>query len=565
MRSLRLSTTASHWLLWVASVVVIVGPLAPILVASLWSTPLYESGGNFTTENYRRLVADPQWWDAVVNSLVFASVTTAGAVVIGGTAAVLCSRTNLAGRKIIGAALFLPLTLPGLVLILGWSTFWSPSGYGSNWIAQRTPFAVPFDLYSVTGMSLVGITVTTPVLFFIVRSALNNVDSSLEESARSSGASPLRVLRTVTIPLLRPAFLNSSILIFALGLEVLGLPLVLGSSSGVELVGTYLYRNWVQEVPPDQGLVSAGGMVLLLAVSGMLYLRNLLAGDMRRYATVTGKPRAMMKLDLGRGRWILGGGYFALIAFAVVAPLAAVVLAAFTRILTPFINPFEVLTTEHFSEIFSNDLYIASFRNSLFLAIIGGSLTTVIIAVLSLVAHRSDFPLRTSMQQAMLWPRAVPGIVTGMAFFWSFVIIDPHGWLRGSLVGLGIAFAVRNIALAYSAFYPTLAGIGFDMERAARTSGASWWRAATGIVLRLAQPAIAVSFVLLFVSILNEYDPAVFLVTPDTPVMGLTMLNLSLTGVGGVVAAFGVLQMLITVIVLGLGRLLLRVRPYARR
>lgn len=545
--------------------VVIVGPIVPILVASFRSTPLYESGGNFTFDNYSRLLADPEWWDAVANSVLFATTTTAGAVVIGGSAAVLCTRTNLVGRQVISALLFLPLMLPGLVLILGWSTFWAPSGYGSNWIEQNTPFSVPFDLYSVTGMSLVGMTVTTPVLFFFVRSALNNVDSSLEESARSSGASPLRVLRTITIPLLRPAFLNSSILIFALGLEVLGLPLILGSSSGVDLVGTYLYRNWVQAVPPEQGLVSAGGILLLVVVSSLLYARNLLAGDMRRFATVTGKPRPTMALDLGPNRWTISAAYIALLTFAVIAPIAAVLLAAFTKILTPFINPFDVLTTQHFSDIFSNDLYMASIRNSLVLALIGGALTTAVIAVLSLIAHRSDFPLRASLQQAMLWPRAVPGIVTGMAFFWAFVVLDPQGWVRGTLIGLGIAFAVRNIALAYSSFYPTLAGIGFDMERAARTSGASWWRAATGIVLRLARPAIGVSFVLLFVSILNEYDPAVFLVTPDTPVMGLTMLNLSLTGVGGVVAAFGVLQMTITILVLGLGRLLLGVRPHARR
>jgi iron(III) transport system permease protein len=160
----------------------------------------------------------------------------------------------------------------------------------------------------------------------------------------------------------------------------------------------------------------------------------------------------------------------------------------------------------------------------------------------------------------MLWPRAVPGIVTGMAFFWSFAILDPSGGLRATLWAMGLAFAVRNVALAYSAFYPALAAIGEDIERAARTSGATWWRASCGIVLRLARPAMAVSFVLLFVAMLNEYDPAVFLVTPDTPVMGLTMLQLSLTGVGGGVAAFGVIQMVLTFVVLGLGRLMFGVR-----
>jgi iron(III) transport system permease protein len=253
----------------------------------------------------------------------------------------------------------------------------------------------------------------------------------------------------------------------------------------------------------------------------------------------------------------------AVFAFALVLPVVAVLLAAFTQTLSPFVNPFSVLTTDHFELIFANELYVRSIVNSLLIALVGGLLTTAAVAVLSVVAHRSDFPLRHSLQQGMLWPRVVPGLVTGMAFFWAFTVLDPSGGLRATLWAMGLAFAVRNIALAYSAFYPALAAIGEDMERAARTSGATWWGAARGIVLRLVRPAAAVSFVLLFVGMLNESDPAVFLVTPETPVMGLTMLQLSLTGTGGPVAAFGVVQMGLTVLVLGLGRLVFGARNRA--
>ena len=67
----------------------------------------------------------------------------------------------------------------------------------------------------------------------------------------------------------------------------------------------------------------------------------------------------------------------------------------------------------------------------------------------------------------------------------------------------------------------------------------------------------------MFVAMLNDADPAVFLVTDETPVMGLTMLQLAATSTGGAVAAFGVIQMLITVAVLGVGRLFLGARIHA--
>jgi iron(III) transport system permease protein len=140
-------------------------------------------------------------------------------------------------------------------------------------------------------------------------------------------------------------------------------------------------------------------------------------------------------------------------------------------------------------------------------------------------------------------------------------VLDPTGSVRASLWGVGLAFAVRSLALGYSAFYPALLALGEDLDRAARTSGADWWLAMRTVVFRLLRPAMAISFVLLFVAMLNDYDPAVFLVTPGTEVMGLTMLKLWVAGTVGPVAALGVIQVAITLAVLGVGRLLWGVRP----
>jgi iron(III) transport system permease protein len=129
------------------------------------------------------------------------------------------------------------------------------------------------------------------------------------------------------------------------------------------------------------------------------------------------------------------------------------------------------------------------------------------------------------------------------------------------LWGVGIAFAVRSLALGYSAFYPALAALGGDLDRAARTSGADWLTAMRTIVVRLLRPAIAVSYVLLFVAMFADYDPALFMVSPGNEVIGLTMLNLWVTGVAGPVAALGIVQLVITVVVLGGAKLLVgRVR-----
>ena len=556
-----LSTNASHYVLWALALLVIVGPIVPVVAASLWSTPLYESGGHLTRDNFDALFTDGGWWTAVGNSVLFAALNTAGSIVVGVACAVLLTRTDLPGRRTLTTLLLVPIALPGLVLIIGWAAMWTPAGFASSWLETHTFLSMPVNLYSIPGMAMVGMTVASPTVFLLCRGTLLSIDPALEDAARTLGAGPLRSLLSVSLPLMRPAITNAALLVFALSMEVLGLPLVLGFSSEISLISTYLYDHWTND--SQQGLVSAGAVFLLVAVSALLVLRNRLVGDTARFTTTTGKPTGVRVLRLGPVRWLMSGVLALFLAVFVVVPLAGVVLAAFTSILSPFISPWSVLTLDNFSAVLDNSLYTDSIVNSLLIAGVGGALTTLVIAVLSVVAHRSRFRFRGSLQQGMLWPRMMPALVTGMAFFWSFALLDRSGAIRASLWGIGIAFAVRSLALGYSAFYPALAGIGADLDHAARTSGASWWTAMRTVVLRLVAPAMGASFVLLFVAMLNDAEPAVFLVTDETPVLGLTMLQLAATSIGGSVAALGVIQMVITLVVLGAGRALLGVRPRA--
>lgn len=553
--------TLSQYLLWGAGVVVIVGPIVPVVWASLWSTPLYEAGGALTLDNYQRLFADPEWWDAVRNSVTFAVLTTTASVVLGTAMAVLFNRTDLPGRRIFGAASLLPVAVPGLPLILGWAAMYAPSGYVTRWLETHTPVPVFWDLYSVPGMAMLATGIAAPVVAMLVRGSLAAQDSALEMAARTAGAKPLRVLATVTVPLLRPALLGSGMIVFALSLEVLGLPLILGSSRDIEFISTYLYDRWLNEIPPEQGLVSAGAVVLLAVVTLLLVARNRLTGDGARFETVGGKATNAAPIALGAARWPLAGLSALYLVVVLGLPLAGLLLTAFTTTLSPYVDPWSVLSTTHLERVLDDPVFSRSITNSLLVAVIGAALATVAIAALSVVAHRSSFRFRGSLQYVMLYPRAMPGLVTGMAFFWAFVVLDPSGRARATLWAVGLAFAVRSLALGYSAFYPALAALGEDLDRAARTTGADWWTAMRTIVLRLLRPAMAVSFVLLFVAMLNDYDPAVFLVTPGTEVMGLTMLKLWVAGTAGPVAALGVIQVVVTFLVLGLGRLVWGVKP----
>jgi iron(III) transport system permease protein len=537
----------------------ILGPFVPLLYASLQDRPLYEAGGVFTLDAYRQLFGDPEFWQAAVNTLQYAAFTTAMAVAAGAAIAILVTRTDLPARRVLGRLTLLPLLMPPLGIILGWIVVWGPGGYLANMFSQRLHLGT-LAIDTIPGMAVIEASRLLPVAFMTCEAALARADSSLEDAARSAGASPLRVLRSVTIPMLRPALLNSATLVFTLAIASLGIPLLLGTAHDIKMVSSYLYLEWTNAATPDSPAVSAGAMILLLVATLLLVLRNRLLGAEARYVSIGGRATRQALLSLGAWRWLLAGALVLYLVFATVIPVLGLALMSVVVVLTPLVAPWDVFTWSHWHQI-GQGAFLRSIEHSALISLVGAVATTALVAVATLVAHRSSLPARRTLPFVMLYPRATPGMIIGIGVFWTYLLTGAAGdWLRGSIWGIMLAFCVRNLPFAYIVMYPTLARIGEELDRAGRSVGAGWWRTSRSIVLPLLRPAIFSAFILMFVEILNDYDPALFLVKPGTEVIGTTMLSEFIQGTVGPVAALAVVQVAVTILVLAIGAQLFRSR-----
>jgi iron(III) transport system permease protein len=541
-----------QWVTWGLVVTLVLGPFLPLAYASLRDRPLYEAGGVFTTEPYRELFGDRVFWEAWWNTLQFAALTTAMAVALGAAVAILCARTDLPGRRAFSKLVLLPLLLPSLGMVLGWIAVWGEGGYVTSFFNQRLHIGVP-AIDTIFGMALVEATRLMPIAFLTCQAALVRADASLEDAARSAGAPPLRVLRSITIPMLRPALLNAATLIFTLSIAVLGIPLLLGVPNNIQFVSSYLYTLWTNASSPDPGAVSAGAMLLLLVATLLLVLRNRLLGAEARFVSVGGKASRVALLSLRSWRWPLAGLITFYLLFTTLLPVLGLALMSFVVFLTPLIAPWDLLTWSHWQTL-DEGIFRNSIRNSVIIAVVGAVLATAFVTLATLVAHRSPFRLRRTLPFMMLYPRATPGIIIGIGFFWAFLLTGALGdWFRNSIWGIMLAFMIRNLPLAYIVMYPTMARIGEELDRAGRAAGAGWWTTSRRIVIPLLRPAMFAAFILLFVELLNDYDPAVFLVKPGTEVMGATMLSQFIQGAVGPVAALAMVQVAVTVVVLAIG------------
>jgi iron(III) transport system permease protein len=407
-------------------------------------------------------------------------------------------------------------------------------------------------------MGVVGASVAAPIALLIVRAALRDADSSLEEAARSTGARTATVLTRITIPLSRPALLSAALLTFTISLEQLGLPIFLGAQHNVNFVASYLYVTWSTSPTPDPPSISAGAVLFLLAATALVLLRRRLLGHEQRFAGGTGSPHGD-PLRLGRWRVPLVLLIVAYLLVTTAAPIGGLVLSSFVSLLTPLLSPFSLLTLDNFRTVFNDPTLSSSITNSLIVASIAAVTVTGLIALGTLVAHRSAFALRSSLRFLMLYPRSVPGIIISLAFFWSFLFFVPPGaWVRNNLVGEGIALAVRAFPLAYMVIYPSLVRLAGDLDDAARSAGAGWWTTSRRILLPLIRPALLASMAIVFITILNDYEAAIFLAKPNTELIGVEMLQQYARGTTGPVAALAVLQLAITASVLVIGSIAFR-------
>lgn len=543
------------------TILLVTSPLIPVLYQSVIDRPLYDAGHKLTLSNFSRLVDTEGFGEMVWNTLLFATLTTIVSQLIGTLAAILFGRTDLPGAKVLGELFLWPIYLSALVLSFGWYTVYGPSGFIT--LAWKAILNVPvWDLYTIPGMAVIAGVSQAPVAFLYCMASASMSDPTLEEAARVSGSSAFKTLRKITIPLLMPAIAYSAVLNFTVALELLAIPLVFGEPAGIMVLTTFLYSQGVAGIKPDHGLTATAAALFLAIICFLVWLQTRLLGNTRRFVTLGGKATRPRLFQLGIWRWPLFISMFFYIAISVVAPIGVLILRAFTTLLSPLVPLEDVLTLSNFEALFSEPVYARSVSNSLTVSTVAGTLGTVLIALIALVVHRSGFRFREVLHYVALFPRAVPGVVAGIGFFYAVAALPDLGGIRNTIWILVLAFIMRYIPTGFGALAPMLMQVSQDLDKAARVIGADWWIACSRVLIPMMRPALVACFTLLFISCFKEYATAIFIFAPGSEVIGTSLLHLWIQGEVGLVAALATIQVAVVGVCVTIARAIFGVKLY---
>ncbi len=543
------------------TLVLVAAPLLPVLYQSVVDRPLYDAGKQWTLANFARLAATEGFGEILLNTFVFAALTTLVSQVLGTLAAVLFGRTDLPAARVLGELFLWPIYLSALVLSFGWYTVYGPSGY-ITMLWQSVLGDAPWDLYTLPGMAAIAGVSQAPVAFLYCMASASITDPSLEEAARVSGAGTFRTLRRITLPLLMPAVAYSAVLNFTVALELLAIPLVFGEPAGIMVLTTFLYTKGVAGIRPDHGLAATAAALMLAVVCLLVWLQGRLLGNTRRFVTLGGKATRPRPFRLGGLRWPLFVLTALYIGASVVAPVGVLLLRAFASFLSPMIPVTEVLTLANFTALFEEPIYTRAVWNSFLVSAVGGLLGTALIGMIAVIVHRSEFRFRNPLHYVALFPRAVPGVVAGIGFFYAIALIPGLGGIRNTIWILVVAFIMRFIPAGFGAVAPMLMQVSPDLDRAARVQGADWWTTCRRVVLPLMRPALVACYTILFISCFKEYTTAIFLFAPGSEVIGTALLHLWIQGEAGLVAALAAIQVAVIAVCVTAARTLLGVKLY---
>jgi iron(III) transport system permease protein len=383
-----------------------------------------------------------------------------------------------------------------------------------------------------------------PLVFIIVLAGLNNISSDLEDASNIAGAGTFSTMISITLPLVLPALFAGLILAFLEAMILFGTPAMLAIPAGQHVMTTQI-RAFMHSAEYQVGLAAAFSLPMLFAAVGLLWLRRRMLGR-RGFATVGGKGGQRRPQKLGVYRWPLFAACSLPLAGSLFLPYAALGLTSLMKALGGNLE-WSNLTLANYAFVFRNDAVSQSLVNTLLLAAAAATVGTIAAALMSYIVQRRLVRGHQVIGFLAIIPLAIPGIVLAVGLFAAYTrqpIV-----LYGTLWILFIAYLTKYLPVAYQTSNAALISIHPELEESARILGANRIRVFGEITVPLFKQGLVAAWVLIFMPSIRELSASILLWTTRTKVISVVIMDFYEEGLLQIVAALGVLLIVITLVV----------------
>ena len=493
--------------------------------------------GDFTLYYWQRLLASELSWTMLIkpliNSLVIGVCVSVCAILLGSILAWLMVRSDLPFKKFFSLAVIIPYMIPSWCKSQAWLSMFKTARLGG---APGFMASLGLDVPEWLAYGPVAIIIVLTLHYYaytylLVSSALNSINSELEEMGEIQGAGKAMILRKITLPLVLPAILSAVILTFSKAIGTFGTINYLGSPVQYYTLSSQLYMNSKSQ---NTQTAFAMAILMILIASVAVFVNQKLIGSRKSYATIGGKGGRSTLIGLGTvGKPVITAALLAFFAVGIIMPIVILILEScmlkegvyslsnFT--LHYWIGDPDPKIMEGLPGIFKNETFINSLFNSLRLTLVNGVFGTIFGQLLGYITAKGRGKLHGKLvEQLVFIPYLIPSVAFGGIYLSMFskpqqifgVTLVPA--LYGTFALLTLVSVVKHLPFASRAGTSNMLQISGELEEAATIEGAGFFRRFIKIVFPLSKGGFLSGFMLIFVSIMKELDLIILIMTPTT-------------------------------------------------
>ncbi|MFE4812114.1 ABC transporter permease [Peribacillus simplex] len=487
--------------------------------------------------------------EALWNSVYISLLSVLVSALIGIPLAFIFNRYDFPGRSFFSSAAILPIVLPSLVGVMAFMFLYGESGLIPNAIKDLFGLdKVPFKIGGVSGILIVHAYTMYVYFYMTVSAAINKIDPSLEEAAYNLGANKFKVFLKVTFPLLTPAIVAASLLVFMISMASFSAPFLL--AGGYRVLSLQIYFS---KINGDMEIAATQSVILsIVSISFLLFMRwyqN--RKDYRMASKGIGAHRSEVKNPIMKWVMVVTG----------IIGVIILLLPHFTILLLSLVPDgtwtFQtyptVFNVENYRLLFEDPNIFKPLRNSLLMAVIATLANLVFGVIASYVLVKRRFVGKSFVDILVMIPWALPATVIGMNLIFAFN--EPSVFSFGQiLVGtfwiLPLAYFIRHIPLVVRSTNAVLEQLDDSIEEAARNLGAKWFYTFRKVIFPIIMPGVLSGTLLAFIESVGEFPTSVLLYTISNRPISIEIMNQLRMFNMGQAAAYGMIQITLIVIVL---------------
>jgi iron(III) transport system permease protein len=529
--------------------VLIVFPLVELLIQAVFPA------GQRVLQPFADTFATPGNYVAIVDSVGIGLVVCGLAGLVGVPLAILFTRTDMPGRRVFEALIWVDFFTPSYLVSLGWTALMQQGGFLDLMLGRTNPLINVF--FGPVGIAIVLTFKLFPFVYLAVSAAAQVIGAEYEDAARVAGAGRLRAWVTVMVPMLRPAVLAGLILVFAEVISDFGIAATIGQQAGFPLMTLQIY-NYVSSWPINYPLAAAMSSFLVLSMGAALGIQSLLLRR-RSFQVISGRGRLPTRARLGVWRWPAVVLVSVLFIFALGAPFGASIVISLMHNIGLGLVPTNFGFQNYASVLGDLNTGVGALWRSVQLAVEAATFTSVLSLVVTYMIYRWQGLGRLILNQLTVVAMVVPSIVMAAGYVFAFNqpwLFSVGLALYGTMLLLLLSYIGQQVSMAVRLHLGAIQQVSGSLMDAAQVSGAGIVTLLFKILLPLLRKAIVSVWLLTFVIVMFDLAMSEMLYPPGEPTLGVALIkkfgDLGNIGTGTAMMMLAILIVLAMVVLISL-------------